>query len=276
MMGRMSTDNPVQPPAPAEAVIEFGGGSEERAPAARGRRSLTELAQGLAADRRSVPLAAVVGAVALFASLLSEWQVTMVDAAQFQDVRSDRPLPAGVADLGALGSGYIAGLFVLAGAMVLVLFGPHAGRRHARLLGMTAAGVLLGLLAATASELGGSSRAAALLFVVGLEEDQIHLTYGRGIVCAVAGVLDVLLALWLAGRHLPPDGPAVPGSEQAAEPEPEAGPVVWSWRRPVREELEEEDERPDAPIDLTVSSSTPFTLRDEDRDKPANGGEKPG
>ena len=125
MMELMSTDNPVHPAAPAEAIIDFGAASQERPPAARGRRSLTELGQGLAADRRSVPLAAAVGAVALFASLVSEWQTTVLGTSRFEDIQADRPLPAGVADLGALGSGYLAGLFVLAGAVVLVLFGPQ-------------------------------------------------------------------------------------------------------------------------------------------------------
>jgi len=276
MMELMSTDNPVHPAAPAEAIIDFGVASQERPPVARGRRSLTELGQGLAADRRSVPLAAAVGAVALFASLVSEWQTTVLGTSRFEDIQADRPLPAGVADLGALGSGYLAGLFVLAGAVVLVLFGPHAGRRHLRLLGMTAAGVLLGLLAATASALRETSRAVNSLFIIGLEDDQIRLTYGRGFFCAVIGVLAVLLALWLAGRHLPPDGTAVSREEQeAAEPEPAPEAVVWSWRRPVREEPGE-DELPGAPIDLSVSSTTPFSLRDEDRDKPAKGDEKPG
>src|SRR4029450_4634424 len=57
----------------AEAVVEFGAPE----PAARGRRrwSATEIIVGLGSDRRTVPLAAAVGAVALFASLISEWQV---------------------------------------------------------------------------------------------------------------------------------------------------------------------------------------------------------
>jgi hypothetical protein len=266
----MSTEHPVQAP-PAEAVIEFGGGPEEDTPSPRGRRSLTELTRELAADRRTVPLAAVVGAVALFASLISEWQITVLDTSQFGESQGgNRPLPAGVTDLGALGSGYVVGLFALAGAVVLVLFGPPAGRRHVRLLGMTAAGVLLGLLAALASSLGASSRALSSVYTFDLDDDQIQLTYGRGIWCAFLGVLAVLLALWLAGRHLPPDTPIVVAKDEPEEPveaAPPPGPVVWSWRRPAKEEPADDEEQPDAPIDLTVSSTTPFTLRDEDRDK---------
>jgi hypothetical protein len=272
MMELMSTDNPVQPAPPTESVIEFGGAPEEAAPAARGRRSVTQLIHGLAADRRSVPLAAAVGAVALFASLISEWQTTVLSGSRFEEFESGRPWTAGITDLGAVGSGYAAGLFVLAAAVVLVLFGPPAGRRHVRLIGLAAGGVQLGLIAATASMLGDSSRVAGgLFFVVSGDPDEIQLTYGRGIYCAVLGVLAALLALWLAGRHLPPEAPARTAEEAPPEAEeelPEPEQAGWSWRRPTRAEPAE-DERPDAPIDLTVSSVNPFTMRNEDRDKPA-------
>jgi hypothetical protein len=249
MMVSMSSD-----PQPAdrdtaqpEAVVEFGPEPDEPRRDRR-RWSVTEIAAGLAADRRAVPLAAAVGGVALFASLISEWQITVLDTDQFTGGTGGdpRPLAAGVTDLGALGSAYLVGLFVLAGVMTLVLFGPPPARRYARLLGLSTGGVLL-----------------ALLVALELDGDDMKLSYGRGLWCAFFGVAAVLLALYLAGRHEPQLVEVEPhaGADGAAP----AGPVVWSWRRPK----EEDEGPPDAPFDLTVTSTKPFTSLGDDRDKPS-------
>jgi hypothetical protein len=272
MMDLMSPDP--QPAAagsaPPETVVEFG--PDPDGPRSRRRRwSVTELAVGLAADRRSVPVAATVGAVALFASLMSEWQITVMDTTPFNDNRGgNRPLAAGLADLGALGGGYVAGLFVLAAATVLVLFGPPAGRPYARLLGLTTGGVLLGLLAAVAAELDHTSRAVDTIFTLDLDENQLQLSYGRGLWCAVFGVAAASLALHLAGRHLRP-APEVSTDHDQVAPAYEP-PVVWSWRRP-KDDRDDDEQPPDAPFNLTVSPTTPFTSLSDDRDKPsgANG-----
>ena len=251
---------------PAETVVEFGA-SEPARPGTRRRWSASEVIAGLGADRRTVPLAAVVGGVALFASLISEWQVTQLQDAQLElGFGENRPVPAGLADLGALGSGYVVGLLVLAVSVVLMLFGPPAGRGYARLIGLSVAGVQAGLLAALTQTLGAGTRSPLGLFAANLPEDQVQLTYGRGIWCAAVGVAAVALALWLAGRHLAaaPAEPAGPDDESASEPA-----EVWSWRRP---RSTPEDILPDAPIDLEVTSSRPFTSRDEDRDGPGISG----
>lgn len=267
MMVSMSSD-----PQPAdrdtaqpEAVVEFG---PEPVEPRRDRRrwSVTEIAAGLAADRRTVPLAAVVGGVALFASLISEWQVTVLDTDQFTGGTgggNSRPLPAGVTDLGALGSAYLVGLFVLAGVVTLVLFGPPPARRYARLLGLSTAGVLLAVLVALASSLSDTSRVVLALFTLELADDDMKLSYGRGLWCAFLGVAAVLLALYLAGRHEPHPVGAEP-DEGGQQPAP-AGPVVWSWRRPK----EDDEGPPDTPFDLTVTSTKPFTSLGDDRDKPS-------
>lgn len=249
MMGVMS-------PEVRESVVEFGGPDS---PSKRRRPGVPQLIGGLAADRRTVPVAAAVGAVALFASLVSEWQITVLDTEQFGESRAgNQPIPAGVADLGPLGGGYVAGLFVLAGAVALVLFGPPAGRRYARVLGLTGGGMLAGLLAALMQMLSSESRAINQIFTFDLTDEQMQLSYGRGLWCAFFGVALVSLALWLAGRHLASDPPS------PAAPDAEDPPAVWSWRRP-RAEADDEDEE-DAPIDLTVTSMKPFTSRSEDRD----------
>jgi hypothetical protein len=265
---------PDQQPTSAEetpdeigSVIEFG--ADEAAPRRpRGPRfSVSAWASGMAADRRLVPLAAALGGVALFASLISEWQVTDVDATLLGDGQvGTRPLPTTIADLGAWGGGYLAGLFVLVAAAVLVLFGPVPGRRYARLVGLSAGGVLIGLLAALGSELGDTSRTLGEVFMVQLNQNQVQRSYGRGLWCALFGVAATMFALILAGRHLllPPadDVPVPAAAEQAAE----IAPLVWSWRRPRNGD--EEQRQPDEPFDLTVSSAKPFTPSTDDRDKP--------
>lgn len=268
MMDRMSPDPLPAGPDPApppEHVVEFGTDPDEPRPPHR-RWNATEFATGLAADRRAVPLAAAVGTVALFASLMSEWQITVMDTTAFGENRGgNRPLPAGIGELGAFGGGYLAGLFVLAGAMVLVLFGPRAGRPYARLLGLATGGVLLALLAALAGTLDDLSRAVDPVFTLDFDENELRLSYGRGLWCAFFGVAAVLLALHLAGRHLGTPVAVEPAQEQAAPPA--AAPVVWSWRRPRAEG--DDEQPPDAPLDLTVSSATPFTSLSDDRDKPS-------
>jgi hypothetical protein len=265
MMDFMSSDpqpaGPGQPPP--EAVVEFGTEPDEPRRDRR-RWNVTEILAGLAADRRAVPLAAAVGGVALFASLISEWQVTDLDIDAFTGGTGgggSRPLPAGVTDLGAIGGAYLVGLFVLAGAVALMLYGQPPARRYARLLGLTTGGVLIALLVALTSSLNDTSRVMMGLFTLDLDEEQMELSYGRGLWCAFFGVAAVMLALYLAGRHEP--ATAEPEAE-VAEAAP-AAPVVWSWRRPK----EDDEGPPDAPFDLTVTSTKPFTSLGDDRDKPS-------
>ena len=268
MMVLMSSDPPPAGPGqtPPETVVEFGPDPDAPRPERR-RWSATEFAIGLAADRRAVPVAAAVGAVALFASLISEWQISELDSDQFVGggVNGNRPLPAGVTDLGALGGAYLGGLFALTGAVVLVLFGPPPARRYARLLGLSTGGVLIAVLAALVSALGDTSRTVLALFTLELEEDQLQLSYGRGIWCAFFGVAMVVLALYLAGRHDP--ALSVTGPETAPDQPDTMAPVVWSWRRP--RDGDDDEQPPEAPFDLTVSSTKPFTPLTDDRDKPS-------
>lgn len=278
MMDLMSPDPQpagATPTPPPETVVEFGPDPDESRPRRR-RWNLTEVATGLADDRRAVPLAAVVGAVALFAALMSEWQITVMDTTPFGEPPGGaRPLPAGVAEMGALGAGFLVGLFVLAGATVLVLFGPAAGRGHARLLGLASGGVLLAVLAALAGSLDDKSRVVDAVFTLDFDEEQLQLSYGRGLWCAFFGVAAVLLALHLAGRHTPAAPAAQPGEAEVDGPAPGAeAPVVWSWRRPRSEP--DDEQPPDAPFDLTVSSTKPFTSLSDDRDKPSGDDPRPG
>lgn len=252
-------------PETGEAVVEFGPDDDARDTPGR-RASVGGFLTGLAGDHRLVPLTAALGGVALFGSLVSEWQLTEVDGAFWGDSEvSARPLETTVADLGAWGGGYLTGLFLLVAAVVLTLFGPAAGRRYARLSALSVGGVLLAMVAAAASYLGDTSRIVGQAGLSGLAEDQVKIAHGRGVWCAAAGVALVLVATILAGRHQPA-GPAPVDAPAGTEPPDLVEPAVWSWRRPV---TTEEDGPPDAPFDLTVTSAKPFTTTAENVDKPS-------
>jgi hypothetical protein len=238
---------------PPESVVEFGTEPAAARPD-RSRRSAAGFVAALAADRRAVPLLAVLAGVALFASLVSEWQVTAISNAFTGDETASgfRSVPTDVGGLGAWGAGYLAGLFPLTGATVLAMFGPAAGGRYARLVGLSSGGVLVAILAALVSILGETSMITGFAGPVG--EDQIRPSYGRGIWCALFGVAAAMLALYLAGRHQPADSPGM------------------FWRRGPGAAVEEDDERPPAePFELTVGPATPFTPLTDDRDNGISG-----
>ncbi len=255
-MGHMPA--PQQPieldPAP-ESVVEFGPAPERR------RRWHTGRAGDLAADRRLVPIAASLAAVAAFASLTSEWQLTTLDRSVFSNEVGETLLPTQMNDLGALGTGYLVGVFGVVATVVLTMFGPAAGRRYARLTGLSVAGTLLGVVLALAISLGEQSRMISRLYTGSFDEDQVQIAYGRGLWCALAAVSLALLALHLAGRHLPGSAAA----ESATEPADEEATAVWSWRRPPAEADQPEVGEP---MELTVAPVKPFTSLADDRDEP--------
>jgi len=257
---------PSSAPPPQEAVVEFGTESDEPSRPPRRHWHVSGLAVSLVADRRMVPLAAVLAGVALFASLVSEWQTTSVDTTDFGGIQSGLQLvPTDLVDLGSWGAGYLAGLFVLTGATVLALFGPGPGRRYAQLVGMSTGGVLLALLAAMAPTLDDVSRTLGYLVQYTVEPGRVQQSVGRGVWCGFVGVVLAMITLYLAGRHTSSgrSEPAADGAEPAV-PEP---PPVWSWRRP---QTVDEDPPAAEPFDLTVTSTTPFTSLNDDRDKPTD------
>jgi hypothetical protein len=221
------------PPAP---IIEFGSEPDDEQPIRR-RRSLSGFGRELLGDRRLVPIAAALAALAAFASLISEWQVTTVDAAALGNGElGDKVLPTDLADLGAFGGAYLTGLFLLVAAVVLTLFGPVAGRRYARLSGLGVGGAMIGVLLSLTSLLGDQSRLFSRLYTLELSSDQLKVAYGRGLWCALAAVVLAVAALYLAGREL--SSPS------------------WEWRPAADADDEEDDEEP---FELTVTPTTPFT-----------------
>lgn len=238
-----------------EAVVEFGS---EPAPR-RSRFDTAGLGRALLSDRRTVPLAAALAALAGLVAVLSEWQVTTLNAGAFSPEEGGRVLPSGIDDLGALGIGFVLSLFLVVPAMVFTLFGPPRGRRHARLAGLSLAGTQLALLFAVATTLSTESYVINPIFRANLDEGETTIGYGRGLWCAFAGVLLALAAFYLAGRHLPAGAESGP-AEADDEPDP-----VWSWRRPRDREAGRSS---DEPLDLTVAPSQPFTSLHDDRDRP--------
>ncbi|GAA2494795.1 hypothetical protein [Winogradskya humida] len=180
-------------------------------------------------DRRVSPLAAGLGAVALFASLIAEWQVTRIDATELRESNvGNRPFESSIGDLGGWGAGYLAGLFVLVVAVALLLFGPAPGRAYARLAALGSGGVLLAVVVAAFNTLDRTSFVLRQVELASFNDDQFSISVGRGPWCAGVGVLLILLAAYLA--------PLAAATSPAA----------------VEEQVVEDD-----PLDLTVTPAAP-------------------
>ncbi|WP_133873886.1 hypothetical protein [Paractinoplanes brasiliensis] len=245
---------------PSGTVVEFGPEQPDR----HRRWDFSALGRELLADRRTVPVAAALAALAALVSMLSEWQVTTIDAGTIGSDSGERLLASGIDDLGALGVGYVLGLFLIVPSVVLTLFGPPSSRRTFRLAGLSVAGTVFGVVLAAAARASSQSYVIDPVYRIALDDAETTLAYGRGLWCALAAVLFASASLYLAGRHLP-GSPAAEGAPQetTAEVPPEA---TWSWRRPSagRDDLPEGEA-----LDLTVSPSQPFTSLHDDRDRPS-------
>ncbi|GAA0810838.1 hypothetical protein Sya03_18780 [Spirilliplanes yamanashiensis] len=246
---------------PPPATLEFG--DEPRG--GPGRRWVA----GLRDDPRLAPVAAGLGGVALVLSVLSEWQVTSVTGGLFgggEDEPVDaRPLTTGIGDLGGWTAGYVAGLVVLVAAVTVLLFGPRAGRAYARLVTLSTAGVLAVVLLALSGPLADTSFALPVFLTYDVPEGRYEIARGRGVWCALAGVLILAFAAWLSRT------PAAPATAAAAAEEPaDDAAEDWPWRRPGGAPAAD-GERPEEPADLTVGPATPFTPLPGDRDTTDDG-----
>lgn len=250
------------------AVVEFGA----QEPRSR-RAALTDALSKLRGDHRVVPVVAGLAALALFASLAGEWQVTTINEPDFfgQGLAA-APVSAGLGELGGWAAAYLIGVFALVGCVALVLFAQPAVRDLARVIGLAMAGTLGAVVVAISFDLSDRSVAVASLGIYnGPDAPQYELTYGRGLTMAFLGVGGLALALYLAGRLMPAptqvDAAATAGAaappDGAAESQAES--ADWPWRRPSAKQAPAEVPQP---IDLTVSPATPFVpLSDQpDRD----------
>lgn len=188
-----------EPAQPAEpAVVALGGertGGFERLISVRGWHP-------------AVPRAlAGLGGVAMFGSLVGEWQVVTPPAGDLPGDGAGGDA-FGLAYTLVWGMGWVVGGMLLAVCGGLTLAGQPAMRRYARTIGLVVAAVNLGILAAAAASLDGES-----LFVAPVQG--VEITLGRGVYAAFASVLLIGAALWLARTE--------PTVRRRPEPEPVVG-----------------------------------------------------
>jgi hypothetical protein len=238
------------------AVVEFGADEPPRK-----RPRVTQVLTAVRRDWRLVPVIAGLSAVAIFASLVGEWQTTtFTDPELLAPGQAAEPANASVGELGGFGTGYLIGIFVLIGCVGLLLFGRPSMRDQVRILGLTTAGVVLAILVGATVWLDERSVAipAADMFI-GPEGQRYVLAYGRGLTMAFLGVAGLAVALYLAGRLMPVP-PAQPAVAADAEPRPDAVEQPdWPWRRPrAPREPDELDSDLPPPADLTVAPTAPF------------------
>ena len=242
------------------AVVDFGGDEEP----VRRRPRASLLITAVRQDWRLVPIVAGLSAVAIFASLAGEWQITTLTRPDLFGPGPIQPAAAGIGDLGGFATGYLIGIFGLVACTALVLFGRPAMRDQARILGLTAAGLNGAILISTAVWLDGNSAAISTAeFFIGPEGPGFELSYGRGLTMAFLGVAGLAIALVLAGRLMPAPSAqpatAVVGTDGEPVPRAEAvEPVDWPWRRPRSTEPVELDSDLPPPSDLTVGPTAPF------------------
>ncbi|WP_433314422.1 hypothetical protein ACQP0U_32075 [Micromonospora sp. CA-269861] len=228
----------------APAVIEWDAG--DPAPRRRFAWSLVDVAR----DPRLPLLLAGLGAVAAVASLVGEWLVMSLPNGG-PEGNTTIEVPAGVAEVGGFGVGYLVGLLALVCTVALALRGTAGVRPNARLAGLTMAGALLALLVAATASLDNPGQRNFFYS----PQDGFQVEYGRGLVMAFAACVLFAAALRLA--------PAAPLGAFAGPPDddrPADAPAPHPWRR-RRNPDPIEDGLP-APADLTVTPAAPFARPD--------------
>jgi hypothetical protein len=241
------------------AVVEWGDtGARPVGRAGRGPRGLAQLW----AEHRRAPLMAVVAALTLLGSLLSDWRVWTAEGGDVQPQR----ITNGVVSFPVVGSAYLIGLFVLVACGTLALFGTGPVQRHARLVGLATAAVLGAVLVTAVANLDQLGGTVEDFFVnarsAEAEDLPVAVAYGRGMYLAFAGVAAATLALYLASARRPAAGdePVATAGPVAPAADPEA--TTWSgdgddwpWRqRETRAPAAAEG----GPVDLTVEPAAPF------------------
>jgi hypothetical protein len=168
-------------PPPEPAVVEWGGE----------RRGVLDRLISFRGWHPAVPwVLAGLGAIAMFGSLVGEWQVV---ERSFVEIPSEDTIgsePLGIAYTLVWGMAWVIGGMLLAVCCGVALTGAPAIRPAVRTIGLAVAAVDLGLLAAAAASLDES------LFVGPPSETEIAL--GRGVYAAFASVLLIGAAIYLA------------------------------------------------------------------------------
>ncbi|MGW0435293.1 hypothetical protein ACWDV4_22480 [Micromonospora sp. NPDC003197] len=221
----------------APAMIEWGNDAPARP---------SRFVGGLLQDRRLVVVVVVagLGVVAVLASLVGEWSVTTLANQEPTGEPSSVRVPAGLAEVGTFGVGYLVGLLGIVSTLALALVGAAPTVRHdARVVGLVLSGGLLGMLTAMTASLGDERRGLPL------SDDGFRVEPGRGLVMAFVGTVLFGLALYLAGR--------------TTNSSDEAAPRRHRPMRAVEPSAEPAGEEPAGPADLTVTPATPFVRPDQ-------------
>jgi hypothetical protein len=172
---------------------------------------------------------ATAGAIAAFASLVSDWQV-IPDPLAFGPGETT----FGLGLVWVWGAGWALGAMVIAACTGLALLGPRLTRAGARAVGLATGGVLVPFLAAAAINLRREN-----LYTVGNLGQEIDL--GLGVYLAFGSTVLFTAAAWLAPTAARMS-PARLRRVAAAEPE-----------------APEDRHAPPAPPDLTVEPTEPWT-----------------
>jgi len=235
-------------------VMEFGDDAPRRPP-------LTALWSRIGAgrpanDRRLQLGMAGVGGVLVLISLFQVWQVTAVDQGEGNGRETYSTQLAG---LNGWGAGVLLGVFGLSALAAMVLFGPPQVRKLARIAALGWAGSLGGLLLAVFVTLGQATVLLNFSLAAGSSQQmEFELSHGPGPYLALLGVGAVTAAIYLTDRRrfgdlalddlsdeeddlVDDDLDAAVPAVRPRRPAPSAVPAVGG------------------PIDLTVSSATPFT-----------------
>ena len=200
--------------------------------------------RGLLRVRSLATAPAALGAVAVFISLVEEWQVTTL---LMYGTLEEHEFAAKLGVLDGWSPAYLVGVLAVTACLALVLFGPRPGREHLRVAGLATSGVLLAMLVAIALDLQENS--AALTNAGWYAPDlEAELAYGRGVVAAFVGVAGYALALLLAGRRPPAEEPG--GDDLAEDDDVTADEPDQRWPRPRQ--------AGHGPLDLTVEPAKPF------------------
>jgi hypothetical protein len=222
-------------PGPEPTVVEWGGDDDRRDP-------FTVVFTPAQLRRYAVYPLGALGAVAVFVSLLLDWQAVERNTNEQDFVEPVTKF--GIIGIFGWGTGWIMGAMVLVGCTVLAVLGEAAARRHSRLIGLTTGGVLLGFLVAAAISLNHRSLASADFPL----EHEYRLE--PGVLLAFGSVLLLGAALWLAPRATA-DGTA---SDRA-----ETEPSRWAHNRRPRHAA---DPAGSGPADLSVAPTEPFSRDD--------------
>ena len=199
---------------------------------------------------------AALGAAGVFASMVTAWQRYDLPADNVDlDFAGFEPVLVHLDQFGVVGFGYISAVIALAGCAALALFGRASGRSQARVLGLSMAGTALACAAALL--LAGDSasiRVGGLTFSTGGTEMQISIQPGAWFGIAGTALLGLAVFLVPHPRELPPVTASGPGVDPDSD----------EWRQPVVPR--HADERPAAPLDLSVEPVEPFRFTDERRE----------